>query len=41
MKIAVNDTNILIDLMDIDLINSLFELDVKFYTTEYVIDEFN
>ena len=40
MKIAINDANILFDLIDLDLIYYLFRLDYSFYTTDMVIDEF-
>lgn len=40
MKIAVNDANILFDLIDLDLIHYLFQLDYSFCTTDIIIDEF-
>ncbi len=40
MKIAINDTNILIDLMKIDLIDEFFRLDFEFITTNLIIAEF-
>jgi len=39
MKIAVNDANILFDLIDLDLIHYLFQLEYSFYTTDLVINE--
>jgi predicted nucleic acid-binding protein len=40
MKIAVNDANILFDLIDLGLIHYLFQLEYTFYTTDIVVDEF-
>ncbi len=40
MKIAVNDANILFDLIDLGLIHYLFRLEYSFYTTDIVVDEF-
>lgn len=40
MKIAVNDANILFDLIDLGLIHYLFQLEYSFYTTDIVVDEF-
>lgn len=36
IDIAVSDTNILIDLMDIGLIDEFFQLDVHVLTTDFV-----
>ncbi len=38
--IAINDANILIDLMKIDLIDEFFRLDFEFITTNFIIAEF-
>lgn len=40
MKIAINDTNILIDLIRIDLIYELFSLDFEFITSDLIVAEF-
>lgn len=40
MKIAINDANILIDLMKIDLIGEFFRLNFEFVTTNLIIAEF-
>ncbi len=40
MKIAVNDANILFDLIDLELLHYLFQLEYSFCTTDMVIDEF-
>ncbi|MBP8777276.1 MAG: PIN domain-containing protein [Bacteroidaceae bacterium] len=37
--IVVNDTNIFIDLWNIDLLNEFFKLPFKIHTTDFVIDE--
>ena len=39
MTIVVNDTNILIDLVELRLLHSFFSLDFWFYTTDLVFDE--
>ena len=39
MKIIVNDTNILIDLMNISLLDVFLELDFKFHTNDLIINE--
>ncbi len=40
MKIAINDANVLIDLMKIDLIDKFFRLNFEFVTTNLIIAEF-
>ncbi len=40
MRIAINDANILIDLMTIDLIDEFFMLNFEFITTNLIIAEF-
>lgn len=40
MKIAINDANILIDLMKIDLIDEFFRLNFEFITTNLIVAEF-
>jgi len=40
VKIAVNDANILFDLIDLGLIQYLFQFEYSFYTTDIVVDEF-
>ncbi len=40
MNIAINDTNILIDLIKIGLIDEFFLLDFTFLTTDFIIAEF-
>lgn len=39
MKIAVNDANIFIDLIDVGLLKEFFDLDLVFYTTALVVNE--
>ena len=39
MKIIVNDTNILIDLADLDLLENLTELNFELHTNDFVISE--
>ncbi|HPN38613.1 MAG TPA: type II toxin-antitoxin system VapC family toxin [Melioribacteraceae bacterium] len=39
MNVAVNDANIIIDLIDLDLYLSIFNLDIEFLTTDFVISE--
>ncbi|TKG94667.1 hypothetical protein EYV94_12035 [Puteibacter caeruleilacunae] len=39
MDYIINDTNILIDIYDIDLIEEFFCLNFSFHTTDFVIDE--
>ena len=39
MKIIVNDTNILIDLMNISLLDVFLELDFEFHTNDLIINE--
>ncbi len=39
MKIIVNDTNILIDLISIDLLDEFLELDFEFHTNDLIINE--
>lgn len=39
MKVAINDTNILIDLVHLDLLAVFFQLSFEFYTTDFVIEE--
>jgi hypothetical protein len=41
MKIAVTDANIFIDLIAVDLLNSLFDLKIEFHTTFPVFDQLN
>lgn len=38
-EIVVNDTNIFIDLFNINLLNEFFELPVQIHTTDFVISE--
>ncbi len=40
-KILINDSCVLFDLVDLDLLNVFFKLPYRFYTTEQVIDEIN
>jgi len=37
--IAVNDANVLIDLVKLDLIDQFFSLPMKFHTTDIILDE--
>jgi hypothetical protein len=39
MTIAVNDANIFIDLLEIDLIEEFFELNLDLHTTNLVLNE--
>ncbi len=39
MKIVVSDTNILIDLMNISLLGTFFNLDFEFHTNDLIINE--
>jgi len=39
MAIAVNDANIFIDLLEIDLIDTFFELKLDLHTTNLVLNE--
>jgi len=39
MKIIVNDTNILIDLANLDLLDLMTELNFEFHTTDFIISE--
>lgn len=39
MKFFVNDTNILIDLAELDLLNAFAQLDVELHTTDFIIAE--
>lgn len=41
MDIVVNDTNIFIDLISIDLLDSFFKLKFKVHTIDFVIEELN
>ena len=38
-RIAINDANLLIDLFDIDLIDSFFQLNLEFHTTTLIFGE--
>jgi rRNA-processing protein FCF1 len=38
-QIAINDANLFIDLFEINLVSSLFELDLEFHTTQLIINE--
>jgi rRNA-processing protein FCF1 len=39
LKIAINDTNILIDFFDINLLNELLSLDLEMHTSDFVLFE--
>jgi rRNA-processing protein FCF1 len=41
MKIIINDTNILIDLVRLDLMNEFIQLGLELKTTDFVFDELN
>ena len=41
MKVVVSDTNIFIDLISIDLLDSFFKLPIDIHTVDYVINELN
>lgn len=41
MKIAVTDANIFIDLIEIELLNLLFDLGLEIHTTKAVFDQLN
>jgi predicted nucleic acid-binding protein len=38
-KIAINDANLLIDLFEVDLIDTFFQLNLEFHTTSLIIGE--
>jgi predicted nucleic acid-binding protein len=39
VKIIVNDANILIDLVELQILSSFFQLDFEFHTTEIILEE--
>ena len=39
MKLFISDTNVLFDLMNIDVLPEFFRLDFEIFTTDFVIDE--
>lgn len=41
MRIIINDTNILIDLVHLDLMNKFIQLKLELKTTDFVIEELN
>ncbi|MGD9486629.1 MAG: hypothetical protein AB7W47_01280 [Calditrichaceae bacterium] len=41
MFLAIQDANIIIDLLNIDMFNELFQLQISFYTTDFVLSEIN
>lgn len=41
MQIVINDANILIDLAKLELLNEFSQLNFKFYSTDFVIEELN
>jgi predicted nucleic acid-binding protein len=38
-KIAINDANLLIDLFEVDLIDTFFNLNLEFHTTQLILNE--
>ena len=41
MRIIINDTNILIDLVHLDLMNKFIQLKLELKTTDFVFEELN
>jgi rRNA-processing protein FCF1 len=41
MKVVINDANILIDLVELDLLETFSQLDFELYTTDFVVNEIN
>lgn len=41
MKLLISDTNIFIDLINIDLLDEFLKLEYEFHTTDFVINEIN
>lgn len=39
MDIVINDTNIFLDLYDVDLLDAFFQLPVQVHTVDFVVDE--
>lgn len=39
MDIVINDTNIFLDLYDVDLLDTFFQLPVQVHTVDFVVDE--
>ena len=39
MDIVINDTNIFLDLYDVDLLHTFFQLPVQVHTVDFVVDE--
>ena len=39
MDIVINDTNIFLDLYDVDLLDMFFQLPVQVHTVDFVVDE--
>jgi rRNA-processing protein FCF1 len=41
MKVVINDANILIDLVELDLLETFSQLDFELYITDFVVNEIN
>ena len=41
MRIIINDSNILIDLVQLDLMNEFIQLELDLKTTDFVYEELN